>query len=154
MRGRPRKPSHLKLLDGNPGHKPFTFGPTFEKGFGSCPKYISKEGKKLWKTLTKELDSQGMSAKVYGALLEGLCYWYGEFRRLVIEVAEEDTFKSATSGYEGPRPQVKMSQVAFQNYKSACVEFGFSPASSSRVSAPKTKKQSLKDSIMGSKRAV
>ena len=154
MRGRPRKPAQLKVIEGNKGHHPIIFGPKFEDGFGSCPKYLEGEAKKLWKKLAPELEEKGLSAKLYRPIFEGLCYWYGEWRRLIEEVKSQDTFKVIQSGYEGPRPQVSMSQRAFQNYRLACQEFGLSPAANSRVTPKKTKKESLRDRLMSGKRAV
>jgi P27 family predicted phage terminase small subunit len=150
LRGRPRKPAQLRLLEGHKGHSPIVFGPKFSDGFGSCPKFLEGEAKKLWRQLSKELEAKGLSAKVFRPMLEGLCYWYGEWRRLIAEVKINDTFFCEKSGYEGPRPQVTMSQKAFQNYRLACQEFGLTPASNGKVTVPKSKKQSLKEKLTGS----
>jgi P27 family predicted phage terminase small subunit len=155
MRGRPRKPAELKLVAGNVGHHPIVFGPSFSPGFGSCPKHIRGEGRKLWKTLTGELTAQGLDAKPYRGMLESVCYWYNEWRELIHDIQLNGrTYTISETGYTAPRPEVVQAQKAWVNYKNASVEFGFTPASNGKVTAPKTKKQSLKDSIMGSKRAV
>lgn len=108
----------------------------------------------MWKERSKELADQGLDVKAFGPMLEVMCYSYGEWKRWSAEAEKNPTFVVADSGYEGPRPCVKMAQQALQNFRAACVEFGFTPASNGKVTASKTKKQSLKDSIMDSKRAV
>lgn len=148
MKGRPRKPPQLRLLEGHKGHRPIVFGPSYEKGgLGSCPKSLKGPARKMWKERSKDLIDQGLDAKAFGPMLEVMCYWYGEWRRWIIEVEKQATFVIEDSGYEGPRPCVKLAQNAFMNFKNAAVEFGFTPASNGKVTAPKTKKETLRDKL-------
>ncbi len=147
MRGRPRKPAALRLLQGNTGHRQVTFGPKFKDGFGSCPKHLAGEARKLWRQLAKELDEKGLSARVFRPMLEGLCYWYGEWRRcaqIVMELGE--TVETA----DGPRPraEVRMGEAAYSLFRSCCQEFGLTPASNGKVTVPKSKKESLRDELL------
>ena len=149
MRGRPRKPPELKVIEGNKGQRPITFGPRYDSGFGSCPKHLSGEARKHWKLLTKQLEGVGITSQAYKGMLENLCYWYGEWRRLVADVEENGrSFTVIDSGYSAPRPEYKAMGQASQNYRWACQEFGFTPASNSRVSVPRSNKQSLRDELL------
>ena len=163
MRGRPRKPPQLKLLQGNPGGRPVVFGPKFSNGFGSCPKYLKAEAKqgekrvpgpaeRLWRQLSRELDEKGLSAKVFRPMLEGLCYWYGEWRRLIEETSLNGRLKQSQEGRITIRPEYRDLHTAFLNYRLACQEFGLTPATNGKVTVPKSKKQSLRDMLMGNQK--
>jgi phage terminase small subunit len=55
-RGRPPKPTALKVLEGNPGKRPLNQNePKPEKKAPNCPSWLLPDAKKEWRRLSKEL---------------------------------------------------------------------------------------------------
>jgi P27 family predicted phage terminase small subunit len=157
VRGRPRKPPQLRLLEGKRGHRPIEFGPKFKTGFGPPPRSLDAESKKLWRTISKALSEHGISARVYRTMLEGLCLNYSramqaervlQEKGLTIEMVRFDDRGHETGSYVQQRPEVSIASKAWAAVRLYCSEFGLSPASNGKVSVPKTRKESLRDTLM------
>ena len=60
-RGRTPKPTALKELEGNPGHRPLNDKEPRPKSKAlACPSNLSKEAKKEWRRLCKEMEQEGV----------------------------------------------------------------------------------------------
>ena len=56
VRGRKPKPTALKVLEGNPGHRPLNKKEPMPKGkLPRCPEWLEDDAKKEWKRLGKVL---------------------------------------------------------------------------------------------------
>ena len=160
MRGRKPKPFALKLLQGNPGHQSLQDNaPKPKEGIGPCPKWLSKAAKAEWGRLVKELEGVGMLARVDRDSLAAYCVCLVQWRECMafIELNGKVIVFRNDKGeikYTQTAPQAVFAMKLLDQLKSIGSEFGLSPLSRGRLSVPKTKKQSLKDQIMGSKRAV
>jgi P27 family predicted phage terminase small subunit len=148
MRGRRPKPPQLKLLQGNPGHRKVNIGPRFAGDFGSCPKHLTGQARKLWCQLARELDEKGLSSRPARGMFEGLCFHYGEWRRHAEFLTAAGPIVQGPDGLH-PRPEIKMLDQAYQSFRLAAAEFGLSPASNGKVSVPKRARKSLRDELMG-----
>ena len=61
QRGRTPKPTALKKLEGNQGHRPLNERePKPPKKALACPKDLSKEAKKEWRRLCREMEQEGV----------------------------------------------------------------------------------------------
>src|SRR4051812_21402132 len=61
MRGRKPKPTHLKLLDGNPGKRPLNAGePKPERRIPTCPAHLNPTAKAEWKRLARQMHVLGI----------------------------------------------------------------------------------------------
>lgn len=61
VRGRKPKPTALKVLEGNPGHRPLNKKEPMLKGrLPRCPDWLEDDAKKEWKRLGKVLAEMGM----------------------------------------------------------------------------------------------
>ena len=153
MPGPPRRPVHLKILEGNRGHqsqKILNKGPDWHDSFGPCPKYLKGDARRLWKKLTPQLAAKNLAAQVYRPALEGLCRNYA--RALQAEAVLDEkgltmAFQKSEDGttYEQQRPEVSIAQKSWQAVKAFAAEFGLTPAAVSKIQMPTKKERSLAD---------
>ena len=70
-RGPPPLPTALKLLRGNPGHRPLATDEPKPRGRATCPEWVCDPGKELWAHLAPDLEREGLltarSAAEFGA---------------------------------------------------------------------------------------
>lgn len=59
-RGRPPKPTALKLLAGNPGHRTLPKNEPKPRGKAACPDWVCEPGKGLWAKLAPDLMREGL----------------------------------------------------------------------------------------------
>ena len=85
VRGRKPKPTALKVLEGNPGHRPLNKKEPMPKGkLPRCPELLEEDAKKEWKRLGKVLAEMGINKKTHGRKL---------LRRLPLLFRELNFFK-------------------------------------------------------------
>jgi P27 family predicted phage terminase small subunit len=141
MRGRPRKPSGLKILEGNRGRRPLQPEPEPIKGAPDMPPGLPEGAAGIWQQLVGELDRLGILTQIDGLVLEGAC-------RGAAEARWADTQRAALqnkidAGEEEITQQVvyrlailnALSKKGWQQWKSFGVEMGLTPASRSKLSA-------------------
>ena len=138
MPGRPRKPTKLHELSGWPSHvsksRKQRREPQPEKDLGDCPPYIKGLAGAEWKRVAPELSRLGLLTVVDRAALEAYCTAYARWREA------EDLLKE--QGYIIERKEVPAVNPAFSvahrcmdQMRRICVEFGFTPASRSKITA-------------------
>lgn len=83
-RGPQSKPTELKVLEGNRGHRPLDLSAIFrpEVGLPDAPKFLSKEARKAWLRLTPELIRYNLIATVDRDALAMLCRTIGRVELL------------------------------------------------------------------------
>lgn len=119
MRGRKPVPTELRLLRGNPGHRPINqLEPKPSKGVGSRPAWLALEAKREWTRIVPELERIGVLTTVDRGAVAAYCQLWAEF---VAATAEGDWRK--------------MKQAA-PLVKAAAAELGITPSSRSRVHVP------------------
>lgn len=150
--GRPPKPPILKILEGNKGKRKIRLGPKYDKGFGSCPKRLTGDARKLWRSLAPDLESKGLSAKVFRPALEGLCVNYARAIKadeilanegFCFEFEKTDKEGNPIGSYMQQRPEVAISQKSWHIVKLFCVEFGLTPSSIGKVNAKNEEEKTL-----------
>lgn len=136
-RGRPPKPTALKVLQGNPGKRPLnTEEPKPRALPPKRPAWLTGEGKKKWDELVPELERLGLLTIVDGAALAALCQAWKDYVECINVIKKYGRTFATESGYLMPRPEVKIAEKAFQAFKAMSVEFGLTPSSRSRLKAP------------------
>lgn len=143
MSGRHRKPTVMKVLEGtlrkdrlNPDEpKPevITIPPPMPPG-------LSKAGQAQWKKLTLELSKIGLLTTIDLEQLAAYCneisgYWEAEKKR-----KKEKSMAKIRAHFD-------MSQKHLKAAKDLAVQFGFTPASRSKISVPKKEKRSELDEL-------
>jgi P27 family predicted phage terminase small subunit len=147
LRGRQPTPEYLSILKGNPSKRMRKNHPQPAGAFGSPPKHLAREAKKLWKKLVPELEANKLSATLFRTALEGLCSAYALMLQAQATIAElGPTMKveklhpatgAVVSTSYRPRPEVKIARDSWQFIRQVWGDFGMSPATVGRIEVPK-----------------
>lgn len=136
MQGRPRKPTALKVLEGNPSKRPLNdYEPQPELAIPTMPKHLGKEAKREWKRIVPELQRLGLLTRVDRAALAAYAVSYGRWVQAEAELEKNGSVVISPNGYPQQSPWLAISNKALDNMRRFISEFGLSPASRSRVSA-------------------
>jgi P27 family predicted phage terminase small subunit len=155
MAGRKRKPSAIRLVEGNAGHRPINKRePKPQRGIPSCPKHLSKRAKQVYRRVGRLLDDVGVITKADWLALELLVSAYDEYRdarELIADAAEDRKFAPGqlaeakdgliykTFTQNGvilrPHPANALATNAFRRTVAMLGEFGLTPASRAKVSS-------------------
>jgi len=141
-RGPPPKPTHIRLLDGNPGKRPLNRRePRPRSDTPRCPAWLLGEAKKVWKRMVNVLRGMGVLTVADGEALAAFCQVYVRWRQ-----AEEFLDKHGVAyPLRDDRGQIKcmvqFPQVTIARHQLQVLcrlyqEFGLTPASRSRIELP------------------
>lgn len=137
MAGRRPKPTHLKVVTGNPGKRKLNDKePTPAREIPSPPAHLTDWGKVAWGKLTMLLDGMGILTVADTLALERLCDIYADILHLRLTIADEGrTYTVQTDGgfLIKANPAVAMLADADRRFKSYLVEFGLTPAARTKV---------------------
>jgi P27 family predicted phage terminase small subunit len=143
MPGRKPKPTALKAISGNPGHRPLNRNEPKFTGVPSCPKHLNKVARAEWKRVSIELAAAGLLTNADRAALAAYCAAYGRWVAaeeniakfgLVITVGKKD----GKPGYPVQNPFVGIANTALDRMRRFLVEFGMTPSSRSRIQVGNT----------------
>ena len=143
MPGPPPKPARQKQLEGThrkdrEAPNALDFNPTTD--LPSPPEDLRPESaRQCWEVCAKELHAKGMLATVDLALLRAYCYQTA----LMLEAEEElelngktETRFTANGSHQVRSPWIAILSDATEKVSKIGQQFGFSPASRTRISAP------------------
>lgn len=146
MKGRKPKPSHLHVINGNPGKRARNkTEPQPPKGAPNPPEHISSEARTAWGSLAVKLDEMGVLTYADAWALEQLAENYAEilaWRKII--AGEGEMVNQVMSDGETVRRVVNPACIARSDaekrFRAMMVEFGLTPSSRTRVNAsPKEK---------------
>lgn len=136
MAGRRPKPTAMKLLAGNPGHRPLNTNEPKPSGTPTCPRHLDADAKKEWHRISAELIAMGMLTIVDRAALAGYCASWSRWIKAEQQIEKYGmVVKSPKSGFPIQNPYVGISNTAMDSMRKFLVEFGMTPAARSRVNA-------------------
>ena len=136
--GPPPKPTHLKLLEGNPGKQKLNLNePKPRPVAPSCPSWLTAAAKAEWKRLVPELDSLGLLSGLDRGVFAAYCQAWARWREAE-ELLEKHGLTYEYTNKAGEvntvnRPEVVTAHKYLLAMTRAAQEMGFSPASRSRV---------------------
>ena len=137
-RGRVPKPTALKKLEGNPGHRPLNEKePQPKRKLPACPKDMSPEAKKEWRRLCRELEEIGILTSLDMRLFQRYCVHYARWKEANDFLNERGLFYITPSGYPQQFPQVTIAEKEAAIVHKCEQELGLSPAARSRLIAGK-----------------
>ena len=138
--GRPPKPTQLRILQGNPGKRPLNRREPQPRSVAlSCPRWLLPEAKREWRKVAPELKRLGLATVVDRASLSAYCQAYARWRQAEDVLTREGLVFVTGKGYLMPRPEVAIAQKSMTLMKGFAAEFGFTPASRTRISLPEQK---------------
>jgi len=128
--GPPPKPKPLRLLEGNPGHKPIPASePAASPGSVEPPAHLTAESRAVWEGLAAELESKGLLAPRYLLDFEVLCDAVVQYRRAAAVLARTGPVIRGRSDEMVTNPASR----EFARYAGVILaygrEFGLTPAS-------------------------
>jgi P27 family predicted phage terminase small subunit len=137
MRGRTPKPTRLKILTGNPGKRPLNSAePEPEPAIPECPPELGPVARKEWDRLTGELAKLKLLTNLDRAALAAYCGAYALWSEAMEAIQKYGTMVKAPSGYPIQSPYVAIANRQAELMMRISSEFGFTPASRSRISTP------------------
>jgi P27 family predicted phage terminase small subunit len=137
MRGRKPIPTRLKLMAGNPGKRPINHNePQPAVAFPSCPAELGPVARAEWERLTPELGELGLLTNLDRAALAAYCGAYALWAEATAAIHKYGTMVKAPSGYPMQSPYIGLANRQAELMIRLSAEFGFTPASRSRISTP------------------
>lgn len=143
MRGRKPKPTHLKLVAGNPGKRKLNPAePIPVRQLPNPPAELSDDAKVEWGRVSEELYRLGLLTGVDRAPLAAYCQAYGRWmqaERHIAAMAKNDQLTGGllirtTNGNAIQSPLVGIANKAMADMMRYAVEFGMTPSARARVS--------------------
>jgi P27 family predicted phage terminase small subunit len=146
MRGRRPKPTRLKLLTGNPGKHPLNRDePKPEPQIPDCPDELGPVARREWDRLAGELGRLRILTALDRAALAAYCGAYALWAEATENIQKFGTMVKSPSGYPIQSPYVAIANRQTELMMRIASEFGFTPASRSRIAAPPEKERTLFD---------
>lgn len=162
-RGRKPKPSHLRVIEGNPGKRAINSQepkPPVSRGL-TAPAHLSVDGKREWKRISRSLELLGLLADIDREALAAYCGAHG------VLVAAERALKAYARTDEGKKhgpmlvatpggaliqhPLVGVARRARLDLVKFAAEFGMTPSARSRVKVQPGEKGSKFAGLVGGK---
>lgn len=131
---RPR-PTALKILRGNTGHRPLPKDEPKPEPGATMPEGLSEDAQAHWPAVAKMLEEAGVLTTIDAMALGLFCETYAQWRFATDQVSARPIVKRKGIPYRSPYfPLVKETQ---DRLLKIMIEFGMTPASRSKVSAVK-----------------
>jgi P27 family predicted phage terminase small subunit len=134
----------MKVLEGNPGKRALNKNePKPIARIPPCPKFLSKEAKREWRRISRELLDLGLLTVVDRAALAAYCQCWARWAEAEEKMGEEDfvMLNTTDKGYKHVSPWFTVANAALKQMRGYLSEFGLSPASRSRVTVTKEEAQ-------------
>ena len=153
-RGRKPKPTHLKLVTGNPGKRALNENePKPEPSLPSPPPHLDDEAKVEWWRVSEQLYVLGCLAQIDRAALSAYCQAYSRWVRAeqaIAEMAKRDELTrglmiKTTNGNAISNPLVGVANKAMADMVRYAAEFGMTPSARSRIDADRAAKAQEQD---------
>lgn len=148
MRGRRPKPTRMKALTGNPGKRPLNpTEPQPEPVIPDCPTELGPAARREWDRLVGQLASLRILTALDRAALAAYCGAYGLWAEATEAIQKYGVMVKSPTGFPLQSPYVSIANRQAEIMMRIASEFGFTPASRSRISTPTPNEPSLLDLI-------
>ena len=137
--GRNKKPTALRLLEGNPGKRPLPANePKPSPKAPKCPAWLPKEAKRKWKELAPKLGRLGLLTELDGEKLTALCLHWSIMVAATKDVTERGNLvpSAREDGAMVKNPSLQIlrdNSAAFDRFATG---FGLDPVNRSRIVLP------------------
>jgi P27 family predicted phage terminase small subunit len=137
MRGRRPKATRIKFLTGNPGKRPLNKNePRPEPALPECPPELGPSAQREWNRLVIELSKLNLITNLDRAALASYCGAYALWAEATEAIQKFGTMVKSPSGYPMQSPYISIANRQAELMMRIASEFGFTPASRSRISVP------------------
>ena len=132
--GRPPTPTPLRLLQGNPQHRPINDQEPKPKPIAPrCPSWLSPVAKRHWRELAPELERIGVLTTIDVGAFAGLCESWAQYREASEFLHKHGAVYRTKAGGLVRTPQVAIARDALAAYMRGCTEFGLTAVARTRV---------------------
>ena len=139
MPGPAPKPTAIKKLQGNPGHRPINKRePTPRRRRPTMPGYLTELEQKEWKRITRELRSMGLLTSADADAIAVYCQVACRYQEATKFVQDRGLTVDSPNGYPIINPALSIVNKCIQQMHRLLAEFGMTPASRSRIQVPET----------------
>ena len=143
MSGPPKKPTKLRLLEGNPSKRPLPKNePEPDPTMPQCPDWLMDDAKHEWKRVAPELNRIGLLTIVDQTALAGYCQSYARWKKAEEEIKLlKNTIyplKDEGGNIKGFQqyPQYGIVNQCLKQIRAFCSEFGLTPAARAKMELP------------------
>jgi len=148
MRGRIPKPTRIKALTGNPGKRALNkHEPRPKPEVPACPAELGPSAQREWDRLVGDLSKLNLITSLDRAALATYCGAYALWAEATEAIQKFGTMVKSPSGYPMQSPYIAIANRQAEIMMRIASEFGFTPASRSRISTPQPAEPSLLDSV-------
>lgn len=142
MRGRPSKPTALKLVTGNPGKRAINKNePKPDDADLSAPYWLNAEASAVWNEVAPHLSKVGLLTQADVHMLGMGCIAVAQFRVAAQEAGNELVKSKTIEDKDGApvetghhvNPWLVAQSMSFKQAMAVFTQFGMSPAARSRV---------------------
>jgi len=135
MRGRRPKPTRIKVLTGNPGKRPLNGAePRPEPEISDCPPELNAAARCEWDRLATQLGALRILTALDRAALAAYCGAYALWAEATEAIHKYGTMVKSPAGFPMQSPYVSIANRQAEIMMRIASEFGFTPASRSRIS--------------------
>lgn len=148
-RGPKPKPTALRILEGNPSHRPLPENepkPMADKV--KCPSWLHADAKKEWRRLAPGLIEMGLLTNSDVQTFAAYCQSYAMWKEAAEHVMREGMMQEAPSGYIMKSPYASMAQSSLTQMKQFAGEFGLTPSARTRISGEQAGAKKLEEDPM------
>jgi len=135
MRGRKPKPTQLRILAGNPGHRALNDEePAPPDGLPECPPFLDDEARAEWSRICPVLERMGVLSIADRNALSSYCVVYSRWVAAERAVKQYGAIvKSPVKGVPIKSPHLCVADKALEQMLKLQVEFGLTPSARSRI---------------------
>lgn len=136
------KPTHMKVLAGNPGNRPLNDRePKPQKKMPQCPPHLQGEARKEWRRMGKKLLELGLMTEIDRTALALYCQAWERWVEAEAEVKKLGAIVKSPNGFPIQNPYLAVANRAMVDLRKMLTEFGMTPSSRSRVQVDQAEKE-------------
>jgi P27 family predicted phage terminase small subunit len=152
MRGPPPKPTHLKILHGNPGHQRRNRDepqPMRPSAVPEPPPFLADYALEEWRRVSPELYRLNLLSELDIQPLAIYCQTYAHWREAEEQLAKRELVVRSAANGPVANPLVKIAQAYARDMLRYAGEFGLSPVARSRIKTSLAGSGSKFDGLLG-----
>jgi P27 family predicted phage terminase small subunit len=131
--GPPPVPVELKVLHGNPGHRPLKVPRAKPAPGADCPVWLSRPAKRQWKQIAPTLQKLGLLTEIDPAALACLCEAIADLKWAIATIRRTGRLTETGNGTMVVHPAAVIKRQALEQIRKFSAEFGLTPATRTRV---------------------
>ncbi|MEP6610177.1 MAG: phage terminase small subunit P27 family [Burkholderiaceae bacterium] len=136
-----RKPTRLKIVQGNPGKRQLSANEPEPELGAAPPEWLSPQAIKHWPLIAQQLDEVGVLTVIDAPALGLYCEAFARWKDANEHVLKFGTVVTAPSGFPIQSPFLAIANKAHDQMVKLLIEFGMTPAARTRVEVVKKPRQ-------------